>query len=125
MAPSKDRQRDRSRSRSKLGPSYRGTISTISGGDTNCGLTTFERRRYIPSLGRPHDHLCYSYKKLGLLGSNLIECSSTLFGFTGEQVAIRGMIELKTTFGTRSNTRTILVMFPIVNAWASYNVILG
>ncbi|RDX95246.1 hypothetical protein CR513_22255, partial [Mucuna pruriens] len=64
-------------------------------------------------------------KKLGILVSNQIECLGTLFGFAGEQMEIHGMVEIETTFGTRLNAKTISITFTVVNAWASYNMILG
>ncbi|RDY01175.1 hypothetical protein CR513_15538, partial [Mucuna pruriens] len=65
-----------------------------------------------------------TFQKLELLIPNLAKCSSTLFGFVGEHVEIRGIIELENTFGMGSNAKTIPITFTIVNAWASYNVIL-
>ncbi|RDX68581.1 hypothetical protein CR513_52404, partial [Mucuna pruriens] len=53
-----------------------------------------------------------------------MECSRTLFGFAGEQVEIRGMIEIKMVFGVGANARSIPVAHIVVNAWASYNIII-
>ncbi|RDY02621.1 hypothetical protein CR513_13891, partial [Mucuna pruriens] len=47
-----------------------------------------------------------------------------LYGFAGEQVEIRGGIELETTFGERSYAHTIPVLCTIVDVEASYNVIM-
>ncbi|RDX85992.1 hypothetical protein CR513_32729, partial [Mucuna pruriens] len=48
-----------------------------------------------------------------------------LYGFVGEQVEIRGGIKLETTFGERSYTCTILILYTVVDMEASYNVIMG
>ncbi|RDX98167.1 hypothetical protein CR513_18936, partial [Mucuna pruriens] len=56
-----------------------------------------------------------TYKKLGLSVSNLKECSGTLYGFAGEQVGIQGVIELETTFGVGSHSRSIPVLYTVVD----------
>ncbi|RDX86547.1 hypothetical protein CR513_32110, partial [Mucuna pruriens] len=42
-----------------------------------------------------------------------------------ERVTIKGVIELETTFEERMHTRTISVLYTIVNVDASYNIIMG
>ncbi|RDX68272.1 hypothetical protein CR513_52763, partial [Mucuna pruriens] len=59
-----------------------------------------------------------TYKKLGLPSNSLEECSGTLYGFTGEQVPIKGVIELKTVFGEDD------LLYTIVDVDASYNIIM-
>ncbi|RDX92392.1 hypothetical protein CR513_25479, partial [Mucuna pruriens] len=48
-----------------------------------------------------------------------------LYGFTREQVEIRGGTELETMFGEPSYARTISVLYTVVDVEASYNVIMG
>ncbi|RDX79754.1 hypothetical protein CR513_39796, partial [Mucuna pruriens] len=65
-----------------------------------------------------------TFKKMNLPPSRLIECSGTL-GFAGERVLIKGTIELETIFGERSRVRVILVLYTVVDAVSSYNIIMG
>ncbi|RDX95798.1 hypothetical protein CR513_21618, partial [Mucuna pruriens] len=53
------------------------------------------------------------------------ECFGNLYGFARECVPIRGMVELETSFGERSGIKTIPVLYTIVDAPASYNIIIG
>ncbi|RDX98499.1 Retrovirus-related Pol polyprotein from transposon 17.6, partial [Mucuna pruriens] len=64
-----------------------------------------------------------TYMKLGLL--DLKKVSSYLYGFSGERVPIQGTVEIETTFGEGNNTRKILVVYTVVEAEASYNIIIG
>ncbi|RDX77451.1 hypothetical protein CR513_42424, partial [Mucuna pruriens] len=57
--------------------------------------------------------------------ASLEACPNTLIGFVGEQVEIRGTVDLQTTFSIGRDTKTILIKFTVVNTWASYNIILG
>ncbi|RDX74952.1 hypothetical protein CR513_45231, partial [Mucuna pruriens] len=60
-----------------------------------------------------------------LLLSQLRKCMGSLYGFVGERVPIRGTVELETSFGERSGTRVIRVLYTVVDAKASYNIIMG
>ncbi|RDX88907.1 hypothetical protein CR513_29450, partial [Mucuna pruriens] len=46
-------------------------------------------------------------------------------GASGEWVPIKGTIELETTFGDKSGVKTIPVLYTVVDAEASYNIIMG
>jgi len=48
-----------------------------------------------------------------------------LFGFAGDQVEVRGHIELRTTFSNGTSTRTINIRYIVVNAFSAYNFLLG
>ncbi|RDX77429.1 hypothetical protein CR513_42444, partial [Mucuna pruriens] len=63
------------------------------------------------------------FQKLGLPISNLEECSGTMFRFVGEQVEIKGTIEIETVFKTGTSACSIPVSYTVVNVWASYNII--
>ncbi|RDX76977.1 hypothetical protein CR513_42971, partial [Mucuna pruriens] len=53
---------------------------------------------------------------------HLMECQGTLYGFESERVLIKGTVELETMFGDRSGVRTILILYMVVDAEASYNI---
>ncbi|RDX90399.1 hypothetical protein CR513_27735, partial [Mucuna pruriens] len=63
------------------------------------------------------------YRKMGLFG--LKETPRCLYGFSGERVPIRGTVELDTVFGEGSNAKMIPVLYTVVEAEASYNIIMG
>ena len=48
-----------------------------------------------------------------------------LVGFLGEEVQIKGYVELRTTFGTGDLTKTIPIRYIVVDAHSAYNVLLG
>ncbi|RDX88245.1 hypothetical protein CR513_30183, partial [Mucuna pruriens] len=52
-------------------------------------------------------------------------CPGNLYGFAGECVPILGTVELETCFGEWPVSRTLLIQYTIVDAPASYNVIIG
>ncbi|RDY09020.1 Retrovirus-related Pol polyprotein, partial [Mucuna pruriens] len=62
-------------------------------------------------------------QKLGV--RSLTRCEGVLYGFVGERVPIRGTVEIETTFGDRNGTRTIPVVYTVVDIEASYNIIMG
>ncbi|RDX76256.1 hypothetical protein CR513_43772, partial [Mucuna pruriens] len=64
-------------------------------------------------------------KKLGLQPADLEACARKLYGFVGEQVTIKGVIELETTFRERTHAHTIPVLYTVVEVDASYNIIMG
>jgi len=48
-----------------------------------------------------------------------------LYGFAGDQVEVRGYIELRTTFTDGLASRTEKIMYLVVNAPSAYNILLG
>ena len=48
-----------------------------------------------------------------------------LYGFAGDQVEVRGYIELRTTFTDGLVSRTEKVRYLVVNAPSAYNILLG
>ncbi|RDX89002.1 hypothetical protein CR513_29341, partial [Mucuna pruriens] len=64
-----------------------------------------------------------TYRRMGLSG--LKETPGCLYGFSGERVPIRGTVELDTIFREGSNVRMIPVLYTVVEAKASYNIIMG
>ncbi|RDX65555.1 hypothetical protein CR513_55780, partial [Mucuna pruriens] len=60
------------------------------------------------------------------LPADLVQkCPGSLYGFAGECVPILGTVELETCFGERSVSRTVPVLYMVVDAPASYNIIIG
>ncbi|RDX82492.1 hypothetical protein CR513_36707, partial [Mucuna pruriens] len=64
-------------------------------------------------------------QKMQLPRGWLHECSRNLYGFAGECIPIRGTVELETCFGEQSGVRIIPVLYTVVDALASYNIIIG
>jgi len=48
-----------------------------------------------------------------------------LYGFAGDQVEVRGYIELRTTFTDEAGSRTEKIRYLVVNAPSAYNILLG
>ncbi|RDX67679.1 hypothetical protein CR513_53410, partial [Mucuna pruriens] len=66
-----------------------------------------------------------TYMRMGLKPINMEPCTGKLYGFASKQVEIRGAVELETTFGEGNHTRTISILYTIVDVEASYNIIMG
>ncbi|RDY01387.1 Retrovirus-related Pol polyprotein from transposon 17.6, partial [Mucuna pruriens] len=56
---------------------------------------------------------------------HLNESQGALYGFAGECVPIRGTIELSIAFGEGAMIKIILVLYTVIDADASYNIIIG
>jgi len=48
-----------------------------------------------------------------------------LYGFAGDQVEVRGHLELRTTFTDGVASRTEIIRYMVVNASSAYNILLG
>jgi len=48
-----------------------------------------------------------------------------LFGFAGDQVEVRGHVELRTTFSDGMLSRTISISYLVINVVSAYNLLLG
>ncbi|RDX92034.1 hypothetical protein CR513_25895, partial [Mucuna pruriens] len=64
-----------------------------------------------------------TYRRMGLSG--LKETPGCLYGFSGERVPIKGTVELDTIFEEGSNAKMISVLYTVIEAEASYNIIMG
>ncbi|RDX80344.1 Retrovirus-related Pol polyprotein from transposon 17.6, partial [Mucuna pruriens] len=64
-----------------------------------------------------------TYKRMGLSGSK--ETPRCLYEFSGERVPIRGTVELDTVFGEGANAKMIPILYTVIEAEASYNIIMG
>ncbi|RDX82515.1 hypothetical protein CR513_36686, partial [Mucuna pruriens] len=171
MSGREERNREyngRSRSPRSVMAGYRGTISTISGGEephveqgvlTGANLTplgerrkehviTFQEKdrrwrvagdepmvifvvtedfkveRVLIDQGSSANILYGStYKRMSLSG--LKETPGCLYGFSGERMPIRGTMELDTVFGEGANAKMIPILYTVIEAEASYNIIMG
>ena len=48
-----------------------------------------------------------------------------MYGFVGDQVEVKGYIELRTTFTDEATSRTKKIKYIVVNAPSAYNILLG
>ncbi|RDX82530.1 hypothetical protein CR513_36660, partial [Mucuna pruriens] len=64
-------------------------------------------------------------EKMQLPAGMIQPCQGNLYGFTGECIPILGTMELEKCLGERPISRTILIQYTIVDALASYNIIVG
>ena len=68
-------------------------------------LSTFNKLQLSPNLLRPY--------------------TGCLYGFAGDQVEVRGYLELRTTFTDCTASRTESIRYLVVNANSAYNILLG
>jgi len=66
-----------------------------------------------------------TFTKLQLPLDQLRPYGGCLYGFAGDQVEVRGYIELRTTFTDEAASRTEKIKYLVVNAPSAYNILLG
>ncbi|RWV96393.1 hypothetical protein GW17_00040900 [Ensete ventricosum] len=66
-----------------------------------------------------------TFQKLGLTDQDLTPPTSTLIGFTGDSIAPLGMMTLPLTIGEEPRTKTLIVVFMVVDLPLAYNAIIG
>ena len=66
-----------------------------------------------------------TFNKLQLSPDHLSPYVGCLYGFAGDQVEVRGYIDLRTTFTDGVTSRTEKIRYLVVNAPSAYNVQLG
>ena len=66
-----------------------------------------------------------TFSKLQLSPDHLKPYPGCLYGFAGDQVEVRGYIELRTTFTDGTGARTKKIKYLVVNAPSAYNILLG
>jgi len=66
-----------------------------------------------------------TFGKLQLSPDQLRPYVGCLYGFVGDQVEVRGYIELRTTFTDGVASRTKKIKYLVVNAPSTYNILLG
>ncbi|XP_057432334.1 uncharacterized protein LOC130725096 [Lotus japonicus] len=89
-------------------------------------INSFNVRRVLLDQGSSAD-IIYgdAFDKLGLTNKDLMPYTGTLVGFSGEQVWVRGYIDLDTVFGVEDNAKLLRVRYLVIQVVASYNVIIG
>ena len=82
--------------------------------------------RILVDQGSSVDVMFWStFNKLQLPLDQLRPYTSCLYGFAGDQVEVRGHIELRTTFTDGTTSRTANIRYLVVNAPSAYNILLG
>ncbi|XP_057444168.1 uncharacterized protein LOC130736349 [Lotus japonicus] len=66
-----------------------------------------------------------AFDQLGLTENDLMPYIGTLVGFSGEQVWVRGYLDLDTVFGVDEDAKLLRVRYLVLQVVASYNVIIG
>ncbi|XP_068461718.1 uncharacterized protein [Phaseolus vulgaris] len=66
-----------------------------------------------------------TFNMLQLSPDQLRPYDGCLFDFAGNQVEVRGHVELRTTFSDGTSSRTINIRYLVVNAALAYNMLLG
>jgi len=66
-----------------------------------------------------------TFNKLQLSLDQLRPYTGCLYGFAGDQVEVRGYLELRTTFTDGIASRTENLRYLVVNADSAYNILLG
>ncbi|XP_057443773.1 uncharacterized protein LOC130735921 [Lotus japonicus] len=88
-------------------------------------INSFNVRRVLLEQGSSADIIYRdAFDQLGLSDKDLMPCTGTLVGFSGEQVWVRGYLDLDTVFGFDENVKLLRVRFLVLQVVASYNVII-
>ena len=66
-----------------------------------------------------------TFEKLQLSPDQLRPYGGCLYSFAGDQVEVRGYIELRTTFTDGAASRTEKIRYLVVNVPSTYNILLG
>ncbi|RZS11289.1 hypothetical protein BHM03_00042606 [Ensete ventricosum] len=66
-----------------------------------------------------------AFQKLGLTDQDLTPLTSTLTGFTGDSISPLGTTTLPLTIGKEPCTKTLMVVFVVVDLPSTYNAIIG
>ncbi|RWV98295.1 hypothetical protein GW17_00038865 [Ensete ventricosum] len=66
-----------------------------------------------------------AFQKLGLTDQDLTPLTSTLTGFTGDSISPLGTTTLPLTIGKEPCTKTLMVVFVVVDLPLTYNAIIG
>jgi len=66
-----------------------------------------------------------TYAGLQIPTDQLRPFDGVLVGFSGDQVEVKGYVDLRTTFRDKEDAKTIFIRYIVVNAPSSYNLLLG
>ncbi|XP_068475843.1 uncharacterized protein [Phaseolus vulgaris] len=83
------------------------------------------RSPYIDQGSSTDVMFCSTFNKLQLSPDQLRPYDDCLYGFAGDQVEVRGHVELRTTFTDGTTSRTVNIRYLVVNAPSAYNILLG
>ena len=82
--------------------------------------------RVLVDQGSSADVMFWStFNKLQLSPDQLRPYDSCLYGFVGDQVEVRGHVELRATFTDGTTSRTTNIRYLVVNAPSAYNILWG
>jgi len=82
--------------------------------------------RVLVNQGSSADVMFWStFNKLQLSPDQLRPYTGCLYGFAGDQVEVRGHLEMRTTFTDGVASRTENIRYLVVNASSAYNILLG
>ncbi|XP_057455658.1 uncharacterized protein LOC130746894 [Lotus japonicus] len=89
-------------------------------------INSFNVRRVLLDRGSSAD-IIYgdAFDQFGLTDKDLMPYTGTLVGFSGEQVWVRGYLDVDTVFGIDENANLLRVRYLVLQVIASYNVIIG
>ena len=90
-------------------------------------VTTGRRvRRVLVDQGSSADVMFLTtFKQLRLSMDQLRPYTGCLYGFAGDEVVVRGHIELRTMFTDGTSSRTANIRYLVVDAPSAYNILLG
>ncbi|RDX65933.1 Retrovirus-related Pol polyprotein from transposon 17.6, partial [Mucuna pruriens] len=90
------------------------------------GVAGFKVERVLIDQGSSVNILYKStIERMQLKDEFMQPCYGNLYGFAGECVPILGTVELETCLGERPVARTLPILYIVVDAPASYNIIVG
>ena len=82
--------------------------------------------RVLVNQGSSADVMFWStFNKLQLSPDLLRPYTGCLYGFVGDQVEVRGYLELRTTFTDGTTSRTKSIRYLVINSNSAYNILLG
>jgi len=67
----------------------------------------------------------HTYTGLQIPTDQLRPFDGVLVGFSGDQVEVKGCVDLRTTFRDKEDAKTIFIRYIVVNTPSSYNLLLG
>ncbi|RZR91638.1 hypothetical protein BHM03_00019794 [Ensete ventricosum] len=82
--------------------------------------THHDRHRELPDI-----LYLDTFQKLEMTNQDLVPMTSTLTGFTGDEITPTGVATLPMTFGDEPRTKTFMVPFMVVDLPSAYNTIIG
>ncbi|XP_060959303.1 uncharacterized protein LOC133030542 [Cannabis sativa] len=66
-----------------------------------------------------------AFKQMGLHEKDLRPVTSSIYGFTGDVIALKGMIKLPITLGTAPVVAKSMADFAVIDQYSAYNVVIG